>query len=61
MSSMILQINNESKSELNSPWNNQYGDSFSPNKLVAKYENKLILFMIGGSAASIYSPLLRFF
>lgn len=25
------------------------------------FDNKLILFMIGGSAASIYSPLLRFF
>lgn len=61
MSSMILQINNESQSEFNSVWNNPFSGSIPSNKLVVKDESKLILFMIGGSAASIYSPLLRFF
>ena len=61
MSSMILQINNESQSEFNSDWNNPFSGSISSNKLVVKDERKLILFMIGGSAASIYSPLLRLF
>ncbi len=61
MSSMILQINNESQSEFNSDWNNPFSGSIPSNKLVVKDESKLILFMIGGSAASIYSPLLRLF
>lgn len=58
---MILQINNESQSEFNSAWNNPLSGNIPSNKLVVKDESKLILFMIGGSAASIYSPLLRFF
>lgn len=58
---MILQINNESQSELNSDWSSPFSGSIPSNKLVVKDENKLILFMIGGSAASIYSPLLRLF
>jgi len=58
---MILQINNESQSEFNSAWNNPLSGSIPSNKVVVKDESKLILFMIGGSAVSIDSPLLRLF
>lgn len=58
---MILQINNEPQSEYNCAWNNPRSGSFPSKNLVVKDESKLILFMIGGSAANIYSPLLRLF
>lgn len=61
MSSMILQINNKSQSENNSIWDNPMSGSIPSNKLLVKDDSKLILFMIGGSAAFIYSPLLRLF
>ena len=61
MSSMILRINNESQSEFNSEMSSPFSGSIPSDKLVVKDESKLILFMIGGSAASIYSPLLRLF
>jgi len=53
--------NNNARSEYIPIWNTPLGSSLSPNILLNKEESKLILFMVGGSAASIYRPLLRFF